>query len=134
MRIFLKAPLSRRSIPIGQVYRRDILEDVTVMGRTIAGSLLVGWSFIVIPSNLGLPGYEGDLIFGFFLLIFGSILAYSGARKIGISTQSSDSSAAPEPSSGHSVSNGATQGVLLQILIGVVGGVVSGLILKYLGA
>jgi hypothetical protein len=104
------------------------------MGRTVVGSLLVGWSFIVIPANIGLPGYEGDLIFGFFLLIFGAILAYSGAQRIRTPTQSSGSSTSREPSPSRSGSDNTAQKVFLEIFAGVVTGVISGLILKYLGA
>jgi hypothetical protein len=104
------------------------------MGRTIIGSLLVGWSFVLIPANLGLPGYEADLIFGFFLLVFGSILAYSGARKIRATGRASESSHEEPGTTPPSTSKESSmQRIMEGTIIGVLGGVISGVIMKMLG-
>jgi hypothetical protein len=63
--------------------RRPIVnEGIAPLGRILGGAALVAWSFVVIPANRGNNPYAdpADLIFGYFLLLVGSVLLVSGFR------------------------------------------------------
>lgn len=106
------------------------------MGRTFIGSVLVAWSFIVIPANLGLPGYEADLLFGFFMLVFGISLIVAGINRIQREARSEGSAGQPSP--GPTVGSSGSQPpasptpspmpAMGKILGGIASGVVTGLI------
>jgi hypothetical protein len=109
------------------------LEWGSAVLRTFIGSVLVAWSFIVIPSNLGIPGYEADLLFGFFILVFGISLIISGIGRI---QQEAKNAASPRRSSSNPMTapsrpppaSSPTSSAMVKIVGTIATGVVTGLI------
>jgi len=100
------------------------------VGRVIIGCLLVAWAFLIVPANLSGPyATVGDLFFGYFVLVLGFVLVFSGAFR---TRSRGDSGTGASRETSGSVP-GLVQRIAEEVMVSVLAAAVLALITRFLG-